>query len=126
MSCPTCCHLLISGSFCRTRFLENLAASQKEKISAMAKGQIDIFTEVALGHTATVFPPRGDGSVCEPDTELTATGTQLSCMPEPKSTSQEGQRASAGESSLRVEACWVTREAAAFLFSCSVISSSYL
>ncbi|KYO34816.1 FH1/FH2 domain-containing protein 1 [Alligator mississippiensis] len=61
-------------SIYKTRFLENLAASQKEKISAMAKGQIDIFTEVALGHTATVFPPRGDGSVCEPDTELTATG----------------------------------------------------
>ncbi|KAM6380917.1 FH1/FH2 domain-containing protein 1 isoform 2-T2 [Pluvialis apricaria] len=35
---------------CRARFLENLAAAQKEKISSMAKGRLDVFGDAALEH----------------------------------------------------------------------------
>ncbi|NXW53932.1 FHOD1 protein, partial [Eurystomus gularis] len=34
----------------KARFLENLAAAQKEKISAMAKGRLDVLSDAALEH----------------------------------------------------------------------------
>uniref|UniRef100_A0A8B9SK84 Formin homology 2 domain containing 1 n=1 Tax=Anas platyrhynchos TaxID=8839 RepID=A0A8B9SK84_ANAPL len=50
----------------RARFLENLAAAQKEKISAMAKGRLEILSDVAPEHLATWD---GDSSTPEPGTE---------------------------------------------------------
>lgn len=51
----------------RARFLENLAAAQKEKMSAMAKGRIDILSDVApLEHPVTWD---GDGSNPDAGTE---------------------------------------------------------
>uniref|UniRef100_A0A674ICU8 Formin homology 2 domain containing 1 n=1 Tax=Terrapene triunguis TaxID=2587831 RepID=A0A674ICU8_9SAUR len=38
-----------STPFCRARFLENLASSQKEKLSAMSKGRLDILAEAIPG-----------------------------------------------------------------------------
>ncbi|XP_032051663.1 FH1/FH2 domain-containing protein 1 [Aythya fuligula] len=48
------------------RFLENLAAAQKEKISAMAKGRLEILSDVAPEHLAAWD---GDSSTSEPGTE---------------------------------------------------------
>ncbi|KAI6077513.1 FH1/FH2 domain-containing protein 1 [Aix galericulata] len=50
----------------RARFLENLAAAQKEKISAMAKGRLEILSDVAPEHLAAWD---GDSSTSEPGTE---------------------------------------------------------
>ncbi|NXK46078.1 FHOD1 protein, partial [Chauna torquata] len=50
----------------KARFLENLAAAQKEKISAMAKGRLDILSDVAPEHPIAWD---GDSSTPEPGTE---------------------------------------------------------
>ncbi|KAM9183060.1 FH1/FH2 domain-containing protein 1 isoform 2-T2 [Mergus octosetaceus] len=50
----------------KARFLENLAAAQKEKISAMAKGRLEILSDVAPEHLAAWD---GDSSTPEPGTE---------------------------------------------------------
>uniref|UniRef100_A0A8C3CM48 Formin homology 2 domain containing 1 n=1 Tax=Cairina moschata TaxID=8855 RepID=A0A8C3CM48_CAIMO len=50
----------------KARFLENLAAAQKEKISAMAKGRLEILSDVAPEHLAAWD---GDSSTPEPGME---------------------------------------------------------
>ncbi|XP_040426916.1 FH1/FH2 domain-containing protein 1 isoform X3 [Cygnus olor] len=50
----------------KARFLENLAAAQKEKISAMAKGRLDILSDVAPEHLVAWD---GDSGTPEPGTE---------------------------------------------------------
>ncbi|XP_009881559.1 PREDICTED: FH1/FH2 domain-containing protein 1 [Charadrius vociferus] len=50
------------------RFLENLAAAQKEKISSMAKGRLDVFGDAALEHPTALAWDR-DGGTPEPGTE---------------------------------------------------------
>ncbi|NXP02727.1 FHOD1 protein, partial [Thinocorus orbignyianus] len=52
----------------KARFLENLAAAQKEKISSMAKGRLDVFGDAALEHP-TALPWDRDSSTHEPGTE---------------------------------------------------------
>ncbi|XP_074896545.1 FH1/FH2 domain-containing protein 1 isoform X3 [Buteo buteo] len=44
------------------RFLENLAAAQKEKISSMAKGRLDILGDAALEHPTTLAWDRDSGT----------------------------------------------------------------
>ncbi|KFO07233.1 FH1/FH2 domain-containing protein 1, partial [Balearica regulorum gibbericeps] len=50
---------------CRARFLENLAAAQKEKISSMAKGRLDVLSDAVLEHPTAVVWDR-DSSTPEP------------------------------------------------------------
>ncbi|XP_074439431.1 FH1/FH2 domain-containing protein 1 isoform X1 [Larus michahellis] len=50
------------------RFLENLAAAQKEKISSMAKGRLDVFGDAALEHP-TALPWDRDSGTSEPGME---------------------------------------------------------
>uniref|UniRef100_A0A8B9BG88 Formin homology 2 domain containing 1 n=1 Tax=Anser brachyrhynchus TaxID=132585 RepID=A0A8B9BG88_9AVES len=50
----------------KARFLENLAAAQKEKISAMAKGRLDILSDVAAEHLVAWD---GDSGTPEPGME---------------------------------------------------------
>ncbi|NXN69352.1 FHOD1 protein, partial [Himantopus himantopus] len=52
----------------KARFLENLAAAQKEKISSMAKGRLDVFGDAALEHPTALAWDR-DGGTPEPGTE---------------------------------------------------------
>ncbi|KAM6353870.1 FH1/FH2 domain-containing protein 1 isoform 2-T2 [Alca torda] len=52
----------------KARFLENLAAAQKEKISSMAKGQLDVFGDAALEHP-TALPWDRDSGTSEPGME---------------------------------------------------------
>ncbi|XP_075622018.1 FH1/FH2 domain-containing protein 1 isoform X3 [Balearica regulorum gibbericeps] len=47
------------------RFLENLAAAQKEKISSMAKGRLDVLSDAVLEHPTAVVWDR-DSSTPEP------------------------------------------------------------
>lgn len=47
---------------CRARFLENLAAAQKEKISSMAKGRPDVLGDAALEHPTTLAWDRDSGT----------------------------------------------------------------
>ncbi|XP_054697057.1 FH1/FH2 domain-containing protein 1 isoform X2 [Grus americana] len=47
------------------RFLENLAAAQKEKISSMAKGRLDVLSDAVLEHATAVAWDR-DSSIPEP------------------------------------------------------------
>uniref|UniRef100_A0A8B9M3E0 Formin homology 2 domain containing 1 n=1 Tax=Accipiter nisus TaxID=211598 RepID=A0A8B9M3E0_9AVES len=53
---------------CRARFLENLAAAQKEKISSMAKGRPDVLGDAALEHPTTLAWD-GDSGTPEPGME---------------------------------------------------------
>ncbi|KFZ53530.1 FH1/FH2 domain-containing protein 1, partial [Antrostomus carolinensis] len=46
----------------RARFLENLAAAQKEKISSMAKGRLDVLSDAALEHPTTLAWDRDSGT----------------------------------------------------------------
>ncbi|NXG86246.1 FHOD1 protein, partial [Stercorarius parasiticus] len=52
----------------KARFLENLAAAQKEKISSMAKGRLDVFGDSALEHP-TALPWDRDNGTSEPGME---------------------------------------------------------
>ncbi|NXA29305.1 FHOD1 protein, partial [Ibidorhyncha struthersii] len=52
----------------KARFLENLAAAQKEKISSMAKGRVDVFGDAALEHPTALAWDR-DGGTPDPGTE---------------------------------------------------------
>ncbi|KAM6123576.1 FH1/FH2 domain-containing protein 1 [Phoenicopterus ruber ruber] len=52
----------------KARFLENLAAAQKEKISSMAKGRLDVLGDAALEHPAALAWDRDSGTL-EPGTE---------------------------------------------------------
>ncbi|NXE09221.1 FHOD1 protein, partial [Lophotis ruficrista] len=52
----------------KARFLENLAAAQKEKISSMAKGRLDVLSDAALEHPTTLAWDRDSGTP-EPGTE---------------------------------------------------------
>ncbi|XP_075622017.1 FH1/FH2 domain-containing protein 1 isoform X2 [Balearica regulorum gibbericeps] len=49
----------------KARFLENLAAAQKEKISSMAKGRLDVLSDAVLEHPTAVVWDR-DSSTPEP------------------------------------------------------------
>ncbi|XP_069724310.1 FH1/FH2 domain-containing protein 1 isoform X1 [Phaenicophaeus curvirostris] len=67
------------------RFLENLAAAQKEKISSMAKGRLDVLGSAVLEHPNTLAWDRDSGT-SEPGTEppsirscLARTDTTDSC-----------------------------------------------
>ncbi|KAM9289558.1 FH1/FH2 domain-containing protein 1 [Morus bassanus] len=46
----------------KARFLENLAAAQKEKISSMAKGRLDVLGDAALEHPTTPAWDRDSGT----------------------------------------------------------------
>ncbi|XP_065497371.1 FH1/FH2 domain-containing protein 1 isoform X3 [Caloenas nicobarica] len=59
------------------RFLENLAAAQKEKISSMAKGRLDVLSDAALEHPAAFLWDR-DSSTPEPGTETPNIRSRLS------------------------------------------------
>ncbi|NXV91583.1 FHOD1 protein, partial [Calonectris borealis] len=52
----------------KARFLENLAAAQKEKISSMAKGRLDVLGDAALEHPTALAWDR-DSSTPEPGME---------------------------------------------------------
>ncbi|NXV49759.1 FHOD1 protein, partial [Uria aalge] len=52
----------------KARFLENLAAAQKEKISSMAKGRLNVFGDAALEHP-TALPWDRDSGTSEPGME---------------------------------------------------------
>ncbi|NWI27790.1 FHOD1 protein, partial [Sula dactylatra] len=52
----------------KARFLENLAAAQKEKISSMAKGRLDVLGDAALEHPTTPAWDRDSGTA-EPGME---------------------------------------------------------
>ncbi|XP_049662924.1 FH1/FH2 domain-containing protein 1 isoform X2 [Accipiter gentilis] len=49
-------------SIYKARFLENLAAAQKEKISSMAKGRPDVLGDAALEHPTTLAWDRDSGT----------------------------------------------------------------
>ncbi|XP_061863540.1 FH1/FH2 domain-containing protein 1 isoform X2 [Colius striatus] len=57
----------------KARFLENLAAAQKEKISSMAKGRLDVLSDAALEHPTW----DRDGGTPEPGTEPPSTRSHL-------------------------------------------------
>ncbi|NWX03352.1 FHOD1 protein, partial [Caloenas nicobarica] len=61
----------------KARFLENLAAAQKEKISSMAKGRLDVLSDAALEHPAAFLWDR-DSSTPEPGTETPNIRSRLS------------------------------------------------
>ncbi|NWY37732.1 FHOD1 protein, partial [Sylvia atricapilla] len=46
----------------KARFLENLAAAQKEKISSMAKGRLDVLSDTTLEHPTALAWERDHGS----------------------------------------------------------------
>ncbi|XP_036246355.1 FH1/FH2 domain-containing protein 1 isoform X1 [Molothrus ater] len=50
------------------RFLENLAAAQKEKISSMAKGRLDVLSDTTLEHPTALAWERDHGT-CDPGME---------------------------------------------------------
>ncbi|KAK2530035.1 Fhod1 [Columba guinea] len=58
------------------RFLENLAAAQKEKISSMAKGRLDVLSDAALEHPASFLWDRDSGTP-EPGTETPSIRSRL-------------------------------------------------
>ncbi|NWH56097.1 FHOD1 protein, partial [Geococcyx californianus] len=60
----------------KARFLENLAAAQKEKISSMAKGRLDVLGSAALEHPNTLAWDRDSGTT-EPGTEPSSTSSCL-------------------------------------------------
>uniref|UniRef100_A0A8D2P3E7 Formin homology 2 domain containing 1 n=1 Tax=Zosterops lateralis melanops TaxID=1220523 RepID=A0A8D2P3E7_ZOSLA len=51
------CSQPTSTPSCRARFLENLAAAQKEKISSMAKGRLDVLSDTTLDAGTFMAPP---------------------------------------------------------------------
>uniref|UniRef100_A0A8C3S7P3 Formin homology 2 domain containing 1 n=1 Tax=Chelydra serpentina TaxID=8475 RepID=A0A8C3S7P3_CHESE len=55
-----------STPFCRARFLENLASSQKERLSAMSKGRLDVLAEAipGAGQLSPEPPPAGTQVPC--------------------------------------------------------------
>ncbi|NXU50160.1 FHOD1 protein, partial [Turnix velox] len=65
----------------KARFLENLAAAQKEKISSMAKGRPDVFGHTALEHPAAFMWDRDSGT-SEPGMEP-STSSFLPAGPRP-------------------------------------------
>ncbi|NXS55046.1 FHOD1 protein, partial [Brachypteracias leptosomus] len=60
----------------KARFLENLAAAQKEKISAMAKGRLDVLGDAALEHPTSLAWDR-DSSTPETGMELPSIRSRL-------------------------------------------------
>ncbi|NXR02915.1 FHOD1 protein, partial [Sagittarius serpentarius] len=60
----------------KARFLENLAAAQKEKISSMAKGRLDVLGDAALEHPAAFAWDR-DSSTPEPGMEPSSIRSHL-------------------------------------------------
>ncbi|XP_074957943.1 FH1/FH2 domain-containing protein 1 isoform X2 [Phalacrocorax aristotelis] len=58
------------------RFLENLAAAQKEKISSMAKGWLDVLGDAALEHPTALTWDRDSGTP-EPGMELPSIRSRL-------------------------------------------------
>ncbi|NXT64849.1 FHOD1 protein, partial [Chaetops frenatus] len=50
-------------SIYKARFLENLAAAQKEKISSMAKGRLDVLSNTTLEHPTALAWERDHGTV---------------------------------------------------------------
>uniref|UniRef100_A0A8D2LDT0 Formin homology 2 domain containing 1 n=1 Tax=Varanus komodoensis TaxID=61221 RepID=A0A8D2LDT0_VARKO len=72
---------------CRARFLENLAASQKEKMVAISKGRAGILAEVASGAEPGApgkAASTGDGSLCRA-AGLPGSGTWVGLCPRPRS-----------------------------------------
>ncbi|XP_010184467.1 PREDICTED: FH1/FH2 domain-containing protein 1 [Mesitornis unicolor] len=49
-------------SIYKARFLENLAAAQKEKISSMAKGRLDVLSDAGLEHATALAWDRDSGA----------------------------------------------------------------
>ncbi|NWQ82278.1 FHOD1 protein, partial [Columbina picui] len=72
-SSPADQHLPLSH---RARFLENLAAAQKEKISSMAKGRLDILSDAAPEHPTAFLWDRDSGTP-EPGTETPSIRSRL-------------------------------------------------
>ncbi|XP_068267746.1 FH1/FH2 domain-containing protein 1 isoform X2 [Nyctibius grandis] len=60
----------------KARFLENLAAAQKEKISSMAKGRLEVLADAALDHPTALAWDRDSGTP-EPGTEPPSTRSRL-------------------------------------------------
>ncbi|KAM6409126.1 FH1/FH2 domain-containing protein 1 isoform 2-T2 [Rhynochetos jubatus] len=60
----------------KARFLENLAAAQKEKISSMAKGRLDVLSDAALEHSTALARDRHSGTP-EPGMEPTSIRSHL-------------------------------------------------
>lgn len=56
------CSQPTSTPSCRARFLENLAAAQKEKISSMAKGRLDVLSDTTLEHPTALAWERDHGT----------------------------------------------------------------
>lgn len=56
------CFWPTSTPSCRARFLENLAAAQKEKISSMAKGRLDVLSDTTLEHPTALAWERDHGT----------------------------------------------------------------
>ncbi|NWQ91866.1 FHOD1 protein, partial [Burhinus bistriatus] len=63
-------------SIYKARFLENLAAAQKEKISSMAKGRLDVFGDAALEHP-TALAWNKDSGTPEPGMEPSSIRSRL-------------------------------------------------
>ncbi|XP_055674615.1 FH1/FH2 domain-containing protein 1 isoform X1 [Falco peregrinus] len=66
-------------SIYKARFLENLAAAQKEKISSMAKGRLDVLGDAALEHPTVPAWDR-DSSTPEPRMEPPSIRSRLAQM----------------------------------------------
>lgn len=56
------CSQPTSTPSCRARFLENLAAAQREKISSMAKGRLDVLSDTTLEHPTALAWERDHGT----------------------------------------------------------------
>uniref|UniRef100_A0A8C0F2K2 Formin homology 2 domain containing 1 n=1 Tax=Bubo bubo TaxID=30461 RepID=A0A8C0F2K2_BUBBB len=61
----------------RARFLENLAAAQKEKISSMAKGRHDVLSDAALEHPAALAWDRDSDTPEAPDGPVASAHAKL-------------------------------------------------
>ncbi|NXT42701.1 FHOD1 protein, partial [Pelecanoides urinatrix] len=70
----------------KARFLENLAAAQKEKISSMAKGRLDVLGDAALEHPTALAWER-DSSSLEPGMEPPSIRSRLPRLDTPDSCS---------------------------------------
>ncbi|NXL46321.1 FHOD1 protein, partial [Podilymbus podiceps] len=66
----------------KARFLENLAAAQKEKISSMAKGRLEVLSNAALEHPAALAGHRDSGT---PEPRMEPPGIR-SCLARPDTT----------------------------------------
>ncbi|NXJ99367.1 FHOD1 protein, partial [Corythaixoides concolor] len=64
-------------SIYKARFLENLAAAQKEKISSLAKGRLDVLSDAALEHPTA---PTWDSGTSKPATEPPSIRSRLARM----------------------------------------------